>query len=30
MFRLNADGQAVEHWDVMDEVPDAALLARMA
>jgi predicted SnoaL-like aldol condensation-catalyzing enzyme len=30
MFRLNAAGQATEHWDVMDEVPDPDLLERMA
>lgn len=29
VFRINADGQAVEHWDVMDAVPSADLLARM-
>ncbi|MET0986534.1 MAG: nuclear transport factor 2 family protein [Steroidobacteraceae bacterium] len=29
MFRLNADGRAVEHWDVMEDVPSADLLTRM-
>ena len=29
MFRMNADGKAVEHWDVMDDVPDESMLAKM-
>ena len=29
MFRLNADGKAVEHWDVMDDVPSEEMLAKM-
>ncbi|MET0658300.1 MAG: nuclear transport factor 2 family protein [Steroidobacteraceae bacterium] len=29
MFRLNADGRAIEHWDVMEGVPSADLLAKM-
>ena len=29
IFRLNAEGKAVEHWDVMDNVPSRELLARM-
>ena len=29
LFRLDAAGRAVEHWDVMEDVPDEALLARM-
>jgi predicted SnoaL-like aldol condensation-catalyzing enzyme len=29
MFRLNAEGRAVEHWDVMEDVPSAELLSRM-
>jgi predicted SnoaL-like aldol condensation-catalyzing enzyme len=29
LFRMNADGKAVEHWDVMEDVPDEELLARI-
>ena len=29
IFRLDADGKAVEHWDVMDSVPDPGLLEKM-
>lgn len=29
MFRLNAEGKAVEHWDVMEDVPSPDLLERM-
>lgn len=29
IFRLNAEGKAVEHWDVMESVPSRELLARM-
>ncbi len=29
VFRLNADGRAVEHWDVMEDVPDEELLTRI-
>jgi predicted SnoaL-like aldol condensation-catalyzing enzyme len=29
MFRINADGKAVEHWDVMEDVPSDELLAKM-
>ncbi len=29
LFRLNAEGRAVEHWDVMEEVPDPELLAKI-
>ncbi|MBF18279.1 MAG: hypothetical protein CME88_07890 [Hirschia sp.] len=29
MFRLDAEGRAVEHWDVMNPVPSADYLARM-
>ncbi|MET0163953.1 MAG: hypothetical protein ABW318_02980, partial [Vicinamibacterales bacterium] len=29
MFRLDANGKAVEHWDVMDDVPSAELLDKM-
>lgn len=29
VFRLNAEGKAVEHWDVMEDVPSRELLARM-
>jgi predicted SnoaL-like aldol condensation-catalyzing enzyme len=29
LFRLNADGKAVEHWDVMEDVPTEDLLARI-
>lgn len=29
LFRLNADGKAVEHWDVMEDVPSDELLERM-
>jgi predicted SnoaL-like aldol condensation-catalyzing enzyme len=29
MFRLNAEGKAVEHWDVMEDVPSADLLKRI-
>jgi predicted SnoaL-like aldol condensation-catalyzing enzyme len=29
LFRLNAEGKAVEHWDVMENVPSRELLARM-
>jgi predicted SnoaL-like aldol condensation-catalyzing enzyme len=29
MFRLDAQGRAVEHWDVMDDVPEAKMLEKM-
>ena len=29
LFRLDAEGKAVEHWDVMEDVPSEDLLARM-
>lgn len=29
VFRLNAEGRAVEHWDVMEPVPSADLLTKM-
>jgi predicted SnoaL-like aldol condensation-catalyzing enzyme len=29
MFRLDSEGRAVEHWDVMDDVPSADMLAKM-
>lgn len=29
LFRLNAEGKAVEHWDVMEDVPSEELLARI-
>jgi predicted SnoaL-like aldol condensation-catalyzing enzyme len=29
LFRLDAQGRAVEHWDVMEDVPEAQMLARM-
>ena len=29
LFRLNADGKAVEHWDVMEDVPSEAMLAQI-
>lgn len=29
MFRINAEGKAVEHWDVMEDVPSDELLAKM-
>ncbi len=29
VFRINADGKAVEHWDVMEDVPSADMLDRM-
>lgn len=29
VFRIDSQGRAVEHWDVMDPVPTADLLARM-
>jgi len=29
LFRINAEGKAVEHWDVMEEVPSEDLLDRI-
>jgi predicted SnoaL-like aldol condensation-catalyzing enzyme len=29
LFRLNADGKAVEHWDVMEDVPTEDMLERI-
>jgi len=29
LFRLNAQGKAVEHWDVMEDVPTEDMLARI-
>lgn len=29
MFRLNADGKAVEHWDVMEDIPSDELLEKV-
>jgi predicted SnoaL-like aldol condensation-catalyzing enzyme len=29
VFRLNADGKAVEHWDVMEDVPSADMLDKL-
>jgi predicted SnoaL-like aldol condensation-catalyzing enzyme len=29
MFRFNAEGKAVEHWDVMEDVPSEEMLAKM-
>jgi predicted SnoaL-like aldol condensation-catalyzing enzyme len=29
LFRLNADGKAVEHWDVMEDVPTDDMLVKM-
>lgn len=29
MFRINADGKAVEHWDVMEDVPSEDFLEKM-
>jgi predicted SnoaL-like aldol condensation-catalyzing enzyme len=29
LFRINRDGKAVEHWDVMEDVPSEDLLDRM-
>jgi predicted SnoaL-like aldol condensation-catalyzing enzyme len=29
LFRLNKDGKAVEHWDVMEDVPSADMLSKM-
>jgi predicted SnoaL-like aldol condensation-catalyzing enzyme len=27
IFRLNAEGKAVEHWDVMEDVPDESMIS---
>jgi predicted SnoaL-like aldol condensation-catalyzing enzyme len=29
LFRINADGKAVEHWDVMEDVPSEDMLAKI-
>src|SRR6185295_9284440 len=29
VFRINADGKAVEHWDVMEDVPSADMLDKL-
>jgi predicted SnoaL-like aldol condensation-catalyzing enzyme len=29
VFRLNAEGKAVEHWDVMEDIPSADMLDRI-
>ena len=29
MFRINADGKAVEHWDVMEDVPSEDFLKKI-
>jgi predicted SnoaL-like aldol condensation-catalyzing enzyme len=29
LFRLNADGKAVEHWDVMEDVPEEGMLEKI-
>jgi predicted SnoaL-like aldol condensation-catalyzing enzyme len=29
LFRINADGKAVEHWDVMEDVPTDDMLAKI-
>jgi predicted SnoaL-like aldol condensation-catalyzing enzyme len=29
LFRLNEDGKAVEHWDVMEDIPSADMLSKV-
>ncbi|VVN97675.1 hypothetical protein PS710_02400 [Pseudomonas fluorescens] len=29
IFRLNAEGKTIEHWDVIEDVPSDELLAKM-
>jgi len=29
VFRINADGKAVEHWDVMEDIPSADMLDKL-